>query len=172
MKHTIIVLLSSLIIVGCKVNPMEPDHEARQAVRDYLAEKGYGLPQELEWGSLDSVFSRYDMDAQYQDAKDRYERRLSLINLQMSYTEDSKQLRAFTDSAYAIQYKLYELSSDYSMVLKEAKPNRLGISLLFKYPVDPEAVKFTFVLSDDKTVDHVISDWGNAFILPEHPEKK
>lgn len=157
-----VALLSVLIFITC-TNMVEPDHNARQVVRDYIESKGYEIEEELSWGEVDSVFSAFNLDLSFDYFMEKYKNEQSYYLYDMSfYRRNSKEYQNAKDSIEILNQLMHELNKDYIDKILEGKPNRLGIHFSFNSS-EGETEDYIYVFNaDGKSIGHVVNERGTV----------
>ena len=153
-----------LVILSCLSCMAENDHTQRQAVRDYMTQKGVIIQEEISWGVPDSVFSPFNAQRSYNFVMSGLRQDLELTNNSLKYADTQKEKRELQDSILSIRKQITELDHNYATILKEAKKNRIGIQ--FRYKSGGKENSYTFVFNNDGlTVGHVLSIFGDIVEL-------
>lgn len=175
MKTTFLYLFLSFSIIAfifssCSVSN---DDKAKQAVREYLQEKGITEYTEEHWGKLDSVFTPFYLNMSYEITNVMIERDISqheyiISELKFNPIKNKSRINILRDSISLLKDSLFSVKSIYYDRLKEGEKNRLGISLKLKYKTilgDEKTSSFTFVFNSndsDFSVGHHLDIFGNV----------
>lgn len=153
-----------VILLSCLSCLAENDHAQRQAIRDYITQKGIAIQEEISWGAPDSVFSPFNAQRSYNFVMAGLRQDLDLTKNSLTYADTQKEKRELQDSIQSIRNQITELDHNYATILKEAKKNRVGIQ--FRYRSGGDEHSYTFVFNNDGlTVGHVLSIFGDIVEL-------
>lgn len=168
LSSTGFLLIIILIIYSCTFT--EKDHAEREAVRNYLKEKEVTQFKEIEWGSVDSIYSPFNTQISLEYFANKASGLISyyeseIRNMQSYGNQYKKEIRLYKDSIAMIRSELREMEKDAISLYSKAKKNRLGIKLHLNYKSNSGQNKdatYIFVFNNDKSsIGHHLDIFGN-----------
>lgn len=137
----------------------------QDSVRDYLSEIHVTDYEEIEWGTVDSVFSPYVVEKAFQGSKRFVEHHITRHEINILSSKDRKHIRVLKDSIAMLRDSLSTLDDKCESILAERKNNRLGLPLRLTYttPFGEVTKKFIFVFDrNTRSVSHHLDEFGNS----------
>lgn len=163
MRTYLTLFLFCLSFAACRV---EPYHNQKQAVRDYLESKNRFIAEEISWGIPDSIFSPFEVELFSDFLVNRLRDRIDDLLFENAYNKyGSKEYKIISDSIKKLQQEIDDIDSSVKATKEKKKVNRIG--LRFEYiDKDGSHDEFIFVFNKDgKTIGHVLSIYGAALDL-------
>lgn len=157
------LLLICFCVSGCNI--VEPDHKYRQAVRDYLSEKGYVIASENMWFGVDSVFSPFNAELSYEYMSNRLWNEIDELYFESAgFRFTLKEHKALMDSIHKKRQLIDELRESLETTKTLRHKNRIGIEFDFTEK-DGKEHDLVFVFNNDgETVGHVMSPFSDVAI--------